>query len=38
MEEAPKLEVEALPAHLKYALLGKDDSHPIVIVADHNGR
>ena len=31
IEEAPKLELKALPSHLKYEFLGKGDTLPITI-------
>uniref|UniRef100_M1DEH6 Integrase core domain containing protein n=1 Tax=Solanum tuberosum TaxID=4113 RepID=M1DEH6_SOLTU len=36
--EAPKLELKALPPHLRYLFVGKDNTLPIIIVADLNVR
>ncbi|XP_049391627.1 uncharacterized protein LOC125856099 [Solanum stenotomum] len=38
VEEAPKLELKALPLHLSYVFLGREDTLPIIIAADLNGR
>ncbi|KAH0679182.1 hypothetical protein KY284_020267 [Solanum tuberosum] len=34
VEEAPKLELKALPSHLRYVFLGRDATLPIIIAAD----
>uniref|UniRef100_M1DQB8 Integrase core domain containing protein n=1 Tax=Solanum tuberosum TaxID=4113 RepID=M1DQB8_SOLTU len=34
VEEAPKLELKALPSHLSYVFLGTDGTLPVIIVAD----
>ena len=34
IEEAPKLELKALPPHLKYEFLGKGDTLPVIIASD----
>ena len=36
IQEAPKLELKALPSHLKYELLGNGDTLPVIIVSDLN--
>ena len=36
IEEAPKLELKALPPHLRYVFLGKDDFLPVIIASDLN--
>ena len=36
IEEAPKLDLKALPPHLSYVFLGRDDTLPIIIAADLN--
>ncbi|KAK4733810.1 hypothetical protein R3W88_008071 [Solanum pinnatisectum] len=38
VEEMPKLELKALPSHLRYVFLGKDDTLPVIITSDLNGR
>ncbi|XP_049391485.1 uncharacterized protein LOC125855851 [Solanum stenotomum] len=38
VKEAPKLELKALPSHLRYVFLGKDDTLPVIIAAYLNGR
>ncbi|XP_049371087.1 uncharacterized protein LOC125836038 [Solanum verrucosum] len=37
VEEAPKLELKALPSHLRYVFLGKDETLPVIIAVDLNG-
>ncbi|XP_049391543.1 uncharacterized protein LOC125855950 [Solanum stenotomum] len=34
VDEPPKLELKALPSHLRYVFLGKDSTLPVIIVAD----
>ena len=34
IEEAPKLELEVVPPHLRYLFLGKGDTLPVIIVSD----
>ena len=34
IEEAPKLELKALPPHLRYEFLGNGDTLPVIIAAD----
>ncbi|KAK4724087.1 hypothetical protein R3W88_026866 [Solanum pinnatisectum] len=36
VEEAPKLELKALPSHLRYVFLGKDGTLTVIIAADLN--
>ena len=36
IEEAQKLELKALPSHLRYVFLGRDDTFPIIIASDLN--
>nr|ABI34335.1 Integrase core domain containing protein [Solanum demissum] len=36
VEEAPKLELKALPSHLRYVFLGRDGTLPVIIVVDLN--
>ena len=36
IEEAPKLDLKALPPHLRYVLLGKGDTLPVIISSDLN--
>ena len=36
IEEAPKLELKALPPHLRYEFLGNDDTLPVIIASDLN--
>ena len=36
IEEAPKLELKALPPHLRYEFLGNGDTLPIIIASDLN--
>ena len=36
IEEAPKLEIKALPPYLRYGFLGKDDTIPVIIASDLN--
>ena len=36
IEEAPKLELKPVPPHLRYVLLGKDDTLPVIIASDLN--
>ena len=36
IEEAPKLDIKALPSHLRYVFLGRDDTLTVMIVADLN--
>ena len=36
IEEDPKLELKALPPHLRYVFLGKYDTLPIIIASDLN--
>ncbi|XP_049399831.1 uncharacterized protein LOC125863901 [Solanum stenotomum] len=38
VEEAPKLELKALPLHLRYVFLGKDDTLLVIIAKNLNGR
>ena len=35
--EAPKLELKALPSHLRYVFLGRDETLSVIIAADLNG-
>ena len=35
-KEAPKLELQALPPHLRYVLLGKGDTFLVIIASDLN--
>ena len=35
--EAPKFELKALPPHLRYVFLGRDDILQVIIAADLNG-
>lgn len=37
MEEAPKLELKALPPHLRYVFLCKDKKIAVIIAVDPNG-
>ena len=34
IEEAPKLELKALPPHLRYGFLGNGDTLPVIIASD----
>ena len=36
IEEAPKLELNALPPHLRYVFLVKDDTLLVIIASDLN--
>ena len=36
IEEAPKLELKALPPHPRYVFLGKDDTFPVIIALNFN--
>ncbi|KAK4726947.1 hypothetical protein R3W88_031864 [Solanum pinnatisectum] len=36
IKEAPKLELKALPSHLRYVSLGRDGTLPVIIAADLN--
>ena len=36
IEEAPKLELKALPPHLRYEFLGNGDTLPVIIASDLN--
>ena len=36
IEKAPKLELKALPPHLRYVFLGKGDTLPVIIASDFN--
>ena len=36
IDEAPKVELKALPPHLRYVFLGKGDTLPIIISSDLN--
>ena len=36
--EAPKLELKALPPHLRYVYLGEENTLPVIIAADLNTR
>ena len=36
IEEAPKLELKALPPHLRYEFLGNGDTLPLIIASDLN--
>ena len=36
IEEAQKLELKALPSHLRYVFLGRDDTLPVIIALDLN--
>ena len=36
IEEAPKVELKALPLHLKYVFLGKGETLPVIIASDLN--
>ena len=36
IEEAPKVELKALPPHLRYVFLGKGDTLPVIIASDLN--
>ena len=36
--EAPKLELKALPPHLRYVYLGEENTLPVIIAADLNAR
>ncbi|MCQ8077603.1 hypothetical protein NP267_23975, partial [Salmonella enterica] len=36
--EAPKLELKALPPHLRYVYLGEENTFPVIIAADLNVR
>ncbi|KAH0767894.1 hypothetical protein KY285_003765 [Solanum tuberosum] len=38
VEEATKLELKALPSHLRYVFLGREDTLSVIIAADLNGR
>ena len=38
IEEAPKLELKALPPHLRYVFLGRDYTLLVIIAADLNQR
>ena len=38
IEEAPKLELKALPPHLRYEFLGNGDTLPVMIASDLNGQ
>ena len=38
IEEAPKLDLQDLPPHLRYVFLGIDEMLPVVIAANSNGR
>ena len=36
IEKAPKLELKALPPHLRYVFLGRDDILPVIITSNLN--
>ena len=36
LEEEPKVEVKALPPHLRYVFLGKSDTLPVIIASNLN--
>ena len=36
IEEAPKLELKALPPHPRYVFLGKSDTLPVIIASNSN--
>ena len=36
IEEVPKLELKALPPHLRYEFLGKGDIFPVIIASELN--
>ena len=36
LEEAPELELKALPPHLRYEFLGNGDTLPVIIASDLN--
>ena len=36
IEEAPKIELNPLPPHLRYVFLGKDDTFPVIVASDLN--
>ena len=36
IEDAPKLELKALPPHLRYEFLGNGDTLPVIIASDLN--
>uniref|UniRef100_M1DGD9 Integrase core domain containing protein n=1 Tax=Solanum tuberosum TaxID=4113 RepID=M1DGD9_SOLTU len=36
IKEAPKLELKALPSHLRYVFLGRDGTLPVIIASDLN--
>ena len=36
IEEAPNLELKALPSHLRYEFLGNGDTLPIIIASELN--
>ena len=38
IEEAPKLELKALPPHLNFVFLGRDDTLLVIIAVDLNGQ
>ena len=38
IEEAPKLELKALPPHLNFVFLGRDDTLPMIVEAYLNGQ
>lgn len=38
IEKAPKLEFKALPAHLRYIFLGINETLPVIIAEDLNGK
>ena len=38
IDEAPKVEIKALPPHMRYVFLGRDNILPVIIAADFNGQ
>ena len=36
IDEAPKVEIKALPPHMRYVFLGKGDTLPVIIASDLN--
>ena len=36
IDEAPKVEIKALPPHMRYVFLGKGDTLPLIIASDLN--
>ena len=36
IEEAPKVELKALPPHLRYVFFGKGDTLPVIIASNLN--